>query len=393
MVVGPGDAMIDEVPLSQPQINDADVEMVVRALRSGRLSIGPMVETFEARVAKATRRRHAVACSSGTAGLHLALAALNIGPGDEVITTPFSFIASANCIPAVGAKPVFVDIDPISLNMDPARIEAAITPSTRAILAVECFGNPTHMDVYRRIADRHEIRLIEDACEGLGGRLRGRPVGGFGHAAVFGFYPNKQITTGEGGVVVTDDDRVAELCRSMRNQGRGATGSSSSGAGWMEFVRFGFNYRMSELAAALGVSQIGRLEQIVEQRADVANRYIERLMDHPDLILPTVDDHTDMSWFVFVVRLNDRYTRDDRDRVIEGMRRHDVGAAAYFPCIHLQEPYRRAFGLGPGAFPIAERVSDRTLALPFYTDLAPRDQDFAAATFELMLRRSGLSRE
>ena len=383
--------MIDEIPLAKPEITDGDIDAVVRVLRSGRLALGPQQEWFEGAVARVAGRREGVACSSGTAGLHMALIALGIGPGDEVITTPFSFIASTNCIPMVGATPVFVDIDPLSLNMDPRRVEEAITPRTKAILAVECFGNPMHMRRYRQIADRHEIKLIEDSCEGLGGAHQGKAIGGFGHVGVFGFYPNKQITTGEGGMIVTDDDRFAAVCRSLRNQGRAEMKPGDMGS-WMRFERPGFNYRMSELNAALGASQIERLAEIVGRREEVAERYVERFMAHSDVILPTVPDETRMSWFVFVVRLSDRYTREERDRVIDGLHRHEVGAAPYFPCIHLQPFYRERYGLKPGDFPVAEHVSDRTVALPFYTTLTARDQDFVASTFELMLGRESFHR-
>jgi perosamine synthetase len=212
---------MSSIPLSFPDITDLEIQAVVDTLRSGRLSIGPRQARFEEMVAERAGRRHGIAVSSGTCGLHLVLQALDLKPGDEVITTPFSFIASANCILFTGATPVFVDIDSRSLNMDPARLEAAITPRTKAIIAVEVFGNPTHMDRIAQIAGAHEIPLIEDCCEGLGGVHKGRPVGGFGRAGVFGFYPNKQITTGEGGMIVTDDDKLAAMCRSLRNQGRG----------------------------------------------------------------------------------------------------------------------------------------------------------------------------
>lgn len=381
--------MIDEVPLSMPDITDREIELVVRTLRSGRLSIGPMQETFEAAVAKRTGRRHAIACSSGTAGLHMALIAMGIGEGDEVITTPFSFVASANSILYTGATPVFVDIETRSLNMDPVLVERAITPKTKAILAVEVFGNPTHMDLYRKIADRNEIRLIEDCCEGLGGSLKGRPIGKFGHAGVFGFYPNKQITTGEGGMVVTDDDRIADLCRSLRNQGRSTAKRSSA---WLHHERLGFNYRLDELSSALGVAQMNRLDEILERRSDVANRYISLLLDNSEIIVPTIDTDTTMSWFVFVCRLASSYTREERDRVLEGMRRHDVGVGAYFPCIHLQPFYRERFGYAEGSFPIAESISSRTIALPFFNALTPADQDFVVATLDLMLSRESLNR-
>jgi len=389
---------MDEVPLSKPDITDREIELVTQVLRSDRLSIGPMVEQFERMLAAYCGREHGVACSSGTAGLHMALLAAGVSPGDEVITTPFSFIAPANSILYVGAKPVFVEICPKSLNMDPAKVEAAITPKTKAIIAVENFGNPEHMDLYRKIADRNEIKLIEDCCEGIGGRYQNRAIGDFGHYSVFGFYPNKQITTGEGGMVLTNDDRGAEILRSLRNQGRpvgGAAPAGSSGVAglgtWMQFERLGYNYRMSEINAALGVAQLERLDQIVEQRGAVANRYIERFMGLADVVLPNISDETKMSWFVFVLRLNDRYTSVERDRVVQGLHRHDVGSAAYFPAVHVQ-PQFQEIGYRQGDFPITESVAERTIALPFYTKLSARDADFAASTFELMLARENLSR-
>jgi perosamine synthetase len=382
--------MVDEIPLSEPDITDAEVAMVERVLRSKRLSIGPVNQAFETAVAARTGCRHAVSCSSGTAGLHMLMLAMGIGPGDEVVTTPFSFIASSNCILYVGAKPVFVDICPKSLNMDPQRVEDAITPKTKAILAVETFGNPSFMSDYRSIAGRHEVRMIEDSCEGLGGKYKGRAVGSFGHAGVFGFYPNKQVTTGEGGMIVTDDDRLADLCRSYRNQGREVVGGNTIG-GWLAHERLGYNYRLSEIQAALGVAQMRRLDEIVEQRQRVARLYIERLLDLTDIILPTVDHDTFMSWFVFVVRLSDRYNQDERDRIIEGLHRHDVGSAPYFPCIHLQ-PFYRAMGFKEGMFPVAESVSRRTLALPFFNRLTEKDIDFVVQTLGLMLGREGLKR-
>ncbi|MCA9309762.1 MAG: DegT/DnrJ/EryC1/StrS family aminotransferase [Phycisphaerales bacterium] len=383
--------MVDEVPLSRPDITGAEIEAVLDVLRSGRLSIGPVQEEFEHLVSRRVGVRHAVACSSGTAGLHMALVGLGIGPGDEVITTPFSFIASSNAILFVGARPVFVDIDPVSLNMNPEAVEAAITPRTKAIVAVETFGNPRYLDRYRAIADKYEIKMIEDCCEALGSRHRSKQAGSFGHVGVFGFYPNKQITTGEGGMVVTDDDRLADCCRSLRNQGRG-TNSGGSAKHWFAFERLGYNYRMSELHAALGVAQMRRIDTILEQRQQVAQRYIEHFLDNSEIILPSIDGDTVMSWFVFVVRLAHNYTCEERDRIVEGMHRHDVGAAPYFPCIHLQPFYRERFGYAPGQFPIAESVSHRTIALPFYTGLSRRDGEFAAQTFELMLSRENIRR-
>ncbi|HEX8878157.1 MAG TPA: DegT/DnrJ/EryC1/StrS family aminotransferase [Phycisphaerales bacterium] len=384
-----------EIPLSRPDITNLEEEMVLQTLRSGRLSIGPMVERFETALAARVGVRHAVAVNSGTSGLHLVMKALNIGPGDEVITTPFSFVASSNAILFVGATPVFVDICPKTLNMDPAQVERKIGPRTKAILAVETFGNPAYMDQYAQIAARHEIAMIEDCCEALGAVHKGRQAGTFGRAGVFGFYPNKQITTGEGGMVVTDDSRLAEMCRSMRNQGRPLGHSMSGGTAqgsWLKHERLGYNYRLSEINSALGVAQVHRLDEILAKRSKVAQAYIERLGGNKHLIMPTIDPASVMSWFVFVVRLATTYTGVERDRIIKGLRNHDVGAGDYFPCIHLQPFYREQFGFEPGMFPIAETVSQRTIALPFFNDLSMREIDLVAQTLEVMLSRENLTR-
>ncbi len=384
------------IPLSLPDITDADVEAVVTAMRSGRLSVGPRQCRFEELVAERAGRRLGVAVSSGTAALHLSLLALGIGPGDEVITTPFSFVASANCILYVGATPVFVDIDPRSLNMDPEKVQAAITLRTKAILAVEAFGNPSHMEKLAQIANHYEIPLIEDCCEALGGKHQNKRCGGFGRVGVFAFYPNKQITTGEGGVIVTDDDKLADLCRSMRNQGRPvepgsqeASCTNTSGS-WLVHERLGYNYRLSEIAAALGISQMDRLDETLERRRRVAAMYMRRLMDWEDLVLPTVESHDDMSWFVFVVRLTDTWGQVERDRIIMGMRRHDIGAANYFPCIHLQPYMRERFGFQKGHCPIAESVSQRTLALPFFNRMDETQVELVCHTLKVMLDREKL---
>lgn len=384
------------IPLSQPDITESEIQAVTDVLRSGRLSQGPRLAQFEEMVAERAGRRHGVAVSSGTAGLHLVLLSLGIGPGDEVITTPFSFIASANCILYVGARPVFVDIDPRSMNLDPAKVEAAITPRTKAILAVEVFGNPAHMDRLASIAQAHEIALIEDCCEALGGKHKGRPVGSFGRAGVFAFYPNKQITTGEGGIIVTDDDHLASMCRSLRNQGREDipgqkhTSPASTMGNWLKHERLGYNYRMSELQAALGIAQMERLDELLESRRRVAGMYMRRLMDFEDIVLPNVANLDEMSWFVFVVRLSDLYASTERDRVIMGLHRHEVGAANYFPCIHLQPFYKQRFGFDRGAFPIAESISQRTLALPFFNRLDETSIDLIVQTLKVMIQREQL---
>ncbi len=369
---------------------------MVDTLRSGRLSIGPQQERFERDTARVSGRREGVAVSSGTAGLHLVLLALGIGPGDEVITTPFSFIASANCILMVGATPVFVDICPTSLNIDPAKAAKAITAKTKAIIAVEVFGNTTHFPALEKLARTHEIALVEDCCEGLGGRATcDRPVGSFGRAGVFGFYPNKQITTGEGGMIVTDDDTLADRCRSLRNQGRATSahnGSDKNAGSWLAHERLGYNYRLSEINCALGVAQLQRLPEMLEVRRHVAGHYIRRLLDWDDLVLPTLEPGSDatMSWFVFVLRLTANYGHTERDRIIQGLKRHEIGASNYFPCIHLQPFYKKQFGFQKGDFPIAESISERTIALPFFNRMSETQVELVCHTLKVMIQREQL---
>jgi perosamine synthetase len=385
--------MTNLIPLSRPEITQQDIDSVVTALQSGKLSGGQQMLRFEEVASDLTGRSHGVAVSSGTAGLHLVLLGLGIGPGDEVITTPFSFVASANAILMAGARPVFVDIDPQSLNMDPALVEAAITPRTKAILAVEVFGNPTHMDRLAQIAGANEIPLIEDACEALGGRYKGRPAGSFGRAGVFGFYSNKTVTTGEGGLIVTDDDKLADFCRKARNQGRPyAIGPDTplSPGGQLQHDCMGYNYRLNEMSCALGVSQMARLSKTLATRRDLALRYMTRLMDIEEITLPNVPEPDDFSWFLFVVKLSHRFTAANRDRVIAGMRRHEIGCSNYFPSIHLL-PHYQALGYKAGQFPVSESVSTRTLALPMYNDLAPSQIDLITSTLRVMIDREKLS--
>jgi perosamine synthetase len=373
--------MLSAIPLSQPDITQAEIDAVVEVMQTSTLSIGPRIEEFERLCAKTAGRRYGIGVSSGTAGLHAMMVAAGIGPGDEVITTPFSFVASANCILYVGAKPVFADIDPKTLNLDPAKAAAALTPRTKAIVAVEAFGNPGGMIELEQLAQKNELILIEDACEGFGGQFASRPIGSFGRAGVFGFYPNKQITTGEGGMIVTDDDNFASLCRSLRNQGR-------EGMSWLAHTRLGFNYRLSEINAALGVAQMGRLDEILEKRRRVAQDYMERLMTNRYLILPTLLDNTQMSWFVFVVRLNDLFTPADRDSILHELRSEGIGCNNYFPPIHLQPYMREATGAKLGDMPVCEYVAARTLALPFFTTMNGRQIEHVCAVLEKTLEKT-----
>lgn len=395
----PGGARkMSPIPLSSPDITQAEVDAVVAVLRAPMptLSNGPLVEAFERRCAEVAGRRFGVGVSSGNAGLHLAMIAAGVGPGDEVITTPFGSVASANCILFAGARPAFVDIDPRTLNVDVAKVEAAITPRTRAILAVEAFGHPGGMPELERLAQRHELPLIEDCCDGFGGAIgvepasgtpRPRKIGSFGRIGVFGFHSANQVTTGEGGMLVTDDDRIAALCRSLRDHGRDARTAGPAHA------RLGYNYRMSELAAALGLAQAARLEEILDARRRVANAYVRRLMAHPHLILPTIDDRTQMSWCAFVVRLNDQFEVADRDAIVRELDGRGVGASGYFAPIHLQPHLAEQFGHRAGDYPVCEHVSARTIALPFFNRLTDQQVDVACAALtqaidgQLILRR------
>jgi len=353
-----------QIPLAAPDIRDADRAAVLAVLDSGVLSLGPKLPEFEQAVARVTRSRYAIAVNSGTSALHLCVKAAGISDGDEVITTPFSFIASANCILFERATPVFVDIDPVTYNIDASRIEAAITPRTKAILPVHVFGRPCALAEITYIAHKHGLKIIEDACEAIGAKYHDAPVGTSGQTGVFAFYPNKQLTTGEGGVIVTDDLSVANQCRIWRNQGRGDSN------GWLEHDSIGYNYRLSDINCALGITQLARLDEVIASRARVAKFYDEALREIPEIIAPRISEpDAEISWFVYVVRLSDEFSRSDRDQVILDLKRQGIGARNYFPPIHLQPLYQRMFGYCSGAFPITEHISDRTIALPFFNQL------------------------
>jgi perosamine synthetase len=371
--------MAMRIPLSRPDITEREIARVVQVLRGPHLSLGPTLHEFEDVFAAYLGRRRAVAVNSGTSGLFLSLLALGIGPGDEVITTPFTFIASATTIMMTGAKPVFVDIDETSLNMNPQRIESAITGRTRAILPVEIFGNPAGLDAVTAIAQRHNLPVVEDSCEALGSSLHGRKVGAFGALSVFGFYPNKQITTGEGGMIVTDRDDLADLCISLRNQGR------SGGGGWLAHERLGYNYRLSDINCALGIVQLSRLDEIKAMRRRVASWYQEILAEDNRLIVPAEADGCEISWFVFVVRLAEDFGPGRRDAVLEEMTRQGIQVGNYFPPVHLQPFIAQQYGYAPGDFPLAESVSRRTIALPFHNRLTQDEVAIVCGTLRAIL--------
>jgi perosamine synthetase len=356
------------IPLARPWLDEREEELVLDVLRSGRLSLGPTIDRFEELVAERVGAPYAAAVSSGTAGLHLLCRIAGIGPGDEVITSPFSFAASANCFLFEGATPVFADVDPATLNLDPAAVEAAITPRTKALVAVDIFGYPCELDELRAICDRHGLVLIEDSAEALGAEYKGSPLGSHGPPCVFAFYPNKQLATGEGGVVTTHDRETYELIVSLRNQGR-----DYETGGWFNHVRLGFNYRWTDVQAAIGLGQLEKLDRILELRGAAAARYAALLAGVDGVRTLHADDADHRrSWFVYVIQVEPGI---DRDRVMARLRDQGVDTAEYVPCIHLQSYMRDGFGFREGMFPAAEDASARSLALPFYTQIAADDQE------------------
>lgn len=382
--------MTVRIPLSAPDITQAEIDAVTAVLHSNRLSLGPELEAFEAAFAAYHGVADAVAVSSGTAGLHLALLALGIGSGAEVILPSFTFIAVANAVSYVGATPVFVDIDPVTLNLDAVQVERAVTPRTRAILAVHTFGIPADLDPIVQIAQRHHLAVIEDACEALGAEYRSKRVGTFGDLAVFGFYPNKQITTGEGGCILARDRELAGRLRRLRNQGRPLESGRIDGrpsdpeSTWFEHLEIGYNYRLSELACALGRVQLGRIAEILSLRRAAAERYQALLVQAPELELPPlVLPRRTISWFVYVIRLRSGGEKGGaggtfRDRVQAALATAGIATGRYFAPIHLQPAWRNHPGAAGIHLPITEAIASCTLALPFFNRITSNQQDEVA---------------
>ncbi|MGD8865476.1 MAG: DegT/DnrJ/EryC1/StrS family aminotransferase [Anaerolineales bacterium] len=378
-----------KIPMSSPDITDSEREAVAGVLRTTYLSMGPEIEAFEASVAEYIGARHAVAVNSGTAGLHLCVRAMGVGEGDYVITTPFSFVASANVLLYERAIPIFIDVDVHTGNIDTSQVaEAAhelleggsraeqwlprkgVQPGgqLKAILPVDVFGQPADYEQLQSVAQEHDLFLLEDSCEAIGARYKDRPAGMFGEAGVFAFYPNKQMTTAEGGVVVSDNDELADMVRAMRNQGR------APGDTWLEHTYLGYNYRLSELSAALGRSQMERLDTLLEKRERVAGWYTKRLEPIDGVEVPQiVESTTRMSWFVYVIRLEEGL---DQAEVAQRLAERGVPSRPYFAPIHLQPYFKAQFGYREGDFPVTEDLGSRSLALPFSSVMPEEDVEY-----------------
>ncbi|MCT4643110.1 MAG: DegT/DnrJ/EryC1/StrS family aminotransferase [Bacteriovoracaceae bacterium] len=355
---------LKNIPMASADLSDLELNKVIEVVKSGRLALGPVTKEFEAHFEKKCGVKHAIAVSSGTAGLHLGLMALGIKAGDEVLVPSYTFVASVNCILYVGATPVFVDVndDDYSICLEDAKNK--INEKTKAIVTVDVFGHPSKLDELEVLCKENSLHLIDDCCEALGAELNGKPVGSFGDMGVFAFYPNKQITTGEGGMVVTDSDEIAQKVRAMMNQGRGAMGQ------WLSHIYLGFNFRMSEVQAAIGVAQMQRLDEILSKRENVANMYLNELKDCDKIKTQYIAPNAKMSWFVFVVTLADGINRDE---VIKKLNEASIPARAYFTPIH-EQPYLKDYTIkGVESLKRTENIGTRTLALPFYGDMSEEE--------------------
>ena len=369
---------MEKISMSAPDLDESDIRAVLEVLRSGRLALGPKAREFEELIAEYIGVKYAVAVSSGTAGLHILVRTLEVGPGDEVLVPSFTFSASVNAILYERATPVFVDIEPETYNLDPDDLERKITKRTKAIMAVDIFGHPAEWDRILEIADKYNLKIIDDSCEALGAEYKGKKIGQFGDCACFAFYPNKQITTGEGGIIVTNNSSIAKLARSLRNQGREEMGS------WLEHERLGYNYRMDEMSAALGVSQLKKLEVFLEKRERVARIYTEKLKGFSWVRPPVVKPYVRMSWFVYVVTLQEGL---DRDTVIGNLEKKGIPARGYFSPIHLQPYVKRIFGYKGGELPVTENIAKRTLALPFHNNLTEEEIEEVLKTLKDVVER------
>lgn len=354
------------IQIAKPLIEKDDIQGVIAVLKSGWLSLGPKFKEFEDNLAKYVGVKYACAVSSGTAALHLSVRALGLKAGDEVITSPFSFVASSNCLLYENITPVFVDIEQITFNIDPALIERVITKKTKAILPVHIFGQSVEMDEIMKIARKYNLQVLEDACESLGATYKGEMVGTTGDIGTYAFYPNKQITTGEGGMIVTNSKTIYELCDSMRNQGRDRSGD------WLVHERIGYNYRLDEMSASLGITQLKKIDWMIEEKMRIVSWYNSLLQGIAGIDIPVVGQDRTHSWFVYVIRVK----KGKRNKLMNQLGNLGIQTKPYLPVIHLQPFMKKMFNFKEGDFPVAEKVADETLALPLYIGLKHRDIEY-----------------
>ncbi|MGB9862616.1 MAG: DegT/DnrJ/EryC1/StrS family aminotransferase [Candidatus Saccharicenans sp.] len=370
---------MQKIHMSQPDLRDDDIKAVLETLQSTWLALGPKAVEFEKMISKYIGANHAIAVSSGTAALHILVRALDIKPGDEVLVPSFTFASSVNAILYERAIPVFVDVESDTFNVDTEDLEKKITPKTKAIMAVDVFGHPAEWDEILRIADKYNLRIIDDSCEALGAVYKGKKIGQFGDAAAFAFYPNKQMTTGEGGIIVTNNEKIARIARSLRNQGRGEMGA------WLEHETLGYNYRMDEMSAALGVSQLKKLDYFLEKREKVSKLYTEKLKNLPGVRPPIVKPYVKMSWFVYVVLLEKGI---DRNFVIKELEKMGIPSRGYFLPIHLQAYIKNYIYCEVPRLPVTEDIGQRTLALPFHNNLTEEEIDIVVEALKEVIRKS-----
>lgn len=371
-----------KIPLSKPDITDQERKAVLDVLKTSSLSLGEKYKEFQKIIAKYVGVKYAVTVNSGTSALHLIVRVLGISSGDEVIVTPFSFISSVNCVLYEGATPVFADIDEKTFNIDVSKIESKITEKTKAILAVDIFSQAADWKELEKIAKKHKLFLIEDSAEALGSEQNGKKCGSFGDAAVFAFYPNKIITTGEGGIILTNNKKIAEACQSMANQGRKVKDEK-----WLEHVQLGYNYRLDEMSCALGIAQMKRLKEILQKRRKVAELYNKKLKNIDNLETLYIKNGNKLGWFVYVVKLGEKFGGFKRDKIITEMAKRGIQCSNYFQSIHLQPFYKEKFGYKKGDFPISESASNRSLALPFFNDLKEKEIDFVVDNLKDILSK------
>jgi dTDP-4-amino-4,6-dideoxygalactose transaminase len=369
------------IPFAPPDLGQDEIDAVAEVLRSGWLTGGPKVREFEEAFRRITGAEHALALSSATAGLHLALLACDIGPGDEVITTPLTFAATVNVILHVGATPVLADICGDDYNLDPAEVERRVTPRTKALMPVHYGGQPCRMDELLDIARRHKLRVIEDAAHALSARYQGRPVGTIGDAAVFSFYPTKNITTGQGGMLTTNDEQLADRVELLRLHGlsKNAYDRYTQKGSWAyQVLAPGFNYVLTDVAAAIGVQQLARLDAFQRRRGEIAVAYNERFADLPEIIRPTMRDDVETSWHLYAIRLEEELLRINRDEFIEGLRERGVGTSVHYIPIHFHSYFRETLGLREGDDPVTERVFAGLVSLPLFPRMTDEDVERVA---------------